>query len=84
MTVSLWLGWYRAGAEAIKTLEHAVHHHFWERFWGRGANVGIHTEANDRPVVQLGAGVTRQEFPQGAPAAGLGVCREMSKSQEFQ
>lgn len=55
MTVSLWLGWYRAGAEAIKTLEHAVHHHFWERFWGRGANVGIHTEANDRPVVQLGA-----------------------------
>lgn len=66
MTVSLWLGWYRAGAEAIKTLEHAVHHHFWERFWGRGANVGIHTEANDRPVVQLGAGVTRQEFPQGA------------------
>jgi hypothetical protein len=34
MTVSLWLGWYRAGAEAIKTLEHAVHHHFWERFCG--------------------------------------------------
>lgn len=53
MMVSLWLGWYWAGAEAIETLEYTVHHHFRERFWGRGVNVAIHTEANDRPVVEL-------------------------------
>lgn len=52
---SLRLGWCRAGAgaEAIETLEHTIHHHFRERCWGRGVNVGIQAEANDRPVVQL-------------------------------
>jgi len=71
-------------AAAIEALEHAIHHHVGQRLWGWAANVGIPVEAEDRPVVQLGAAVIGQELPQGAPAAGLRVCGEVPKIQEFQ
>lgn len=53
MTGSLGLGFSCAGAEAIEALEHTVHHHVGQRLWGWDANIRIHAEADNRPVVQL-------------------------------